>query len=168
LELLIQIARELGDGYELYLMLVYRSSTKHIFRDLISKSKDLNNVKFLTPVKREQIIEFCNQFDIGIIFFPPKNSNLKHALPNKFFEMIQSRLVLSVGPDEEMSGIVKDYSLGVVSESWDPKVMARSISGLNKDQIFKLKLNVHDSSKYLSSDGEMEKFNNAIESLISK
>lgn len=166
LELLIDLAELLGDSYELYLMLIYKSGTKHIYKRLKQKAKDSSNIYFLPPVKRENLVQFCNQFDLGIIFFPPRNLNLKHALPNKFFEMIQSRLGIIVGPDYEMSPIVKEYNLGIVSNSWNVSDLAEMIKNCSNEKIYSFKENSHKYSMHFSSSTEMAKLLKLIENIF--
>jgi glycosyltransferase involved in cell wall biosynthesis len=166
LHLLIELAKSLGENYNVYLMLVYRKSTEKIYKGLMSQAKELTNVIFLPPQKRENLIDFCNSFDIGVIFFPPVNLNLKFALPNKFFEMIQSRLMIATGPDEEMSPLVDKYSLGIISENWDINNLAFKIKKLSEKDIFKYKMKTDVVAKELSSEVEMKKFSKLIDDLF--
>ncbi len=127
LELLIEMMKYLDNTkYQLNLMLVSGASTNLHLKKLKYQAKNLNIV-FLKPVKREEIVPFCNQFDIGVIFLPPTNFNLKFCLANKFFEMIQSRLALAIGPDIEMSKYVKKYEIGMIAEDWSAFSLANMI-----------------------------------------
>lgn len=163
LELLIKMMGYLDERYELNLMLV--SSTYREF--YIKKLKKLakgKNVKFLLPVKKSEIVNFSNGFDIGIHFIPPTNFNLKYGLGNKFFEFIQSRLVIAIGPDIEMSKYVKNYDLGIIAPTWSPKDLAKSIENTSYEKLLYYKNQCHNYAKELSSiDNE-----NKIEKIINR
>lgn len=145
LELLIEMMNHLDNKkFELNLMLVSSLSTKLYLNKLKRKAKNLNII-FLDPVKREEIIPFCNKFDIGVIFLPPTNFNLKYCLANKFFEMIQSRLAMAIGPDIEMSKYVKKYELGMIAEDWSAFSLAKKIKSTD---LLKLKHYKQQTNKY--------------------
>ena len=44
-----------------------------------------------------------NACDVGVFCMPPINVNARYALPNKFFDFVQARLAVAVGPAEEMA-----------------------------------------------------------------
>tara|TARA_X000000950_G_scaffold62187_1_gene75906 strand:- start:6665 stop:7780 length:1116 start_codon:yes stop_codon:yes gene_type:complete len=166
LDLIIDMMNYLDPNlYELNLMLVSSISRSYYLQKLKLKSKN-KNIKFLKPVKREEIVSFCNNFDIGIIFFPPTNFNLKFGLGNKFFEYIQSRLCLVIGPDIEMSQIIKKYKLGVICNTWNPVDLARKISDLTLKDINYYKNQSNKYSKELSSINNIKTFKNLIKKYL--
>ena len=168
LELLIDMMNYLDNcKYELNLMLVSSPSTKPYLNKLKRKAKNLN-VVFVDPVKREEIIPFCNKYDIGVIFLPPTNFNLKYCLANKFFEMIQSRLALAIGPDIEMSKYVKRYDLGMIVEDWSSSSLAQSIKSKDVSKLRHYKQQANKHAKELSSLNDNINFLNVINSYNSK
>ncbi len=158
LELMIEMMDFLDDRFELYLMLVAKRTNKIYFNKLKKISKNYSNVHFLKPVKYTEIVSFSNQFDIGIQFHPPVNINLKYGLGNKFFEFIQSRLAIAIGPSTEMRKYVEKYDLGIVSESFDPKSMAAKLNSLSSKDIMKFKKNADKNALKLSSNANKKKF----------
>ena len=158
LELMIEMMDFLDDRFELYLMLVAKRTNKIYFNKLKKISKNYSNVHFLKPVKYTEIVSFSNQFDIGIQFHPPVNINLKYGLGNKFFEFIQSRLAIAIGPSPEMRKYVEKYDLGIVSESFDPKSMAAKLNSLSSKDIMKFKKNADKNALKLSSNANKKKF----------
>ena len=158
LELMIKMMDFLDDRFELYLMLVAKRTNKIYFNKLKKISKNYSNVHFLKPVKYTEIVSFSNQFDIGIQFHPPVNINLKYGLGNKFFEFIQSRLAIAIGPSPEMRKYVEKYDLGIVSESFDPKSMAAKLNSLSSKDIMKFKKNADKNALKLSSNANKKKF----------
>jgi hypothetical protein len=56
--------------------------------------------------------------------------NLKYILPNKFFEFIQARLAVAIGPSVEMKRLVKEWDCGIVAANFEAKSMAAEINRL--------------------------------------
>tara|TARA_B100000768_G_C11284427_1_gene381160 strand:- start:3997 stop:5130 length:1134 start_codon:yes stop_codon:yes gene_type:complete len=151
LELLIEMMKYLDNKkFQLNLMLVSGASTNLYLKKLKYQAKNLNIV-FLNPVKREEIVPFCNQFDIGVIFLPPTNFNLKYCLANKFFEMIQSRLAMAIGPDIEMSKYVKKYEIGMIAKDWSAFSLANMIRSTPLSKLIYYKDQSNKYAKDLSS-----------------
>tara|TARA_B100001287_G_scaffold191398_1_gene161705 strand:- start:16146 stop:17273 length:1128 start_codon:yes stop_codon:yes gene_type:complete len=162
LELIIEMMEFLDERYELNLMLVSSTYRDFYLKKLVKLAKG-KNVKFLLPVNKTELISFSNKFDIGIHFVPPTNFNLKYGLGNKFFEYIQSRLVVAIGPDIEMSKYVKKYDLGIISPTWSPEDLAQSIKNTNLEELVFYKNQCQKYAKELSSinnEKEIEKIIN--------
>jgi len=81
-----------------------------------------------------------NQYDVGIYLLPPVNFNPEHALPNKFFEFIQARLAVAIGPSTEMARIVEEHSLKVIADSFRPEALANALEQLTDESIRGYKL----------------------------
>ncbi|MAM04501.1 MAG: hypothetical protein CMD06_00895 [Flavobacteriales bacterium] len=158
LELLIEMMKYLDNKlYELTFMLTNTSMSKMYLEKLKFASRKLN-IRFIPPVKREDLVDFTNNYDIGIHFIPPSNFNLKYGLGNKFFEFIQSRIAIAIGPDIEMSKYVKKYDLGIISSSWSPKSLADKISETSIDKLNYYKNQTHKYAQTLSSKDNNEFF----------
>jgi hypothetical protein len=158
LELMIDMMEHTDSRFELYLMLVHTKFTERYVNKLKKRAESLDNVFFIDPVGKSELVPFTNRFDIGLIFLPPVNFNLEHCLPNKFFEMLQARLAVASGPDLEMSAYINKFEFGIISESWEPKSMAKALNKLTLDDIRKLKSNSHRFAKDISAERETEKF----------
>lgn len=128
LELMIEMMDYLDKKYFLYLMLVATRTNKIYLNKLKKLSKNNKNIVFLNPIPFDNLVSYCNRFDIGIQFHPPINLNLKYGLGNKFFEFIQSRLAIAIGPAIEMEKYVKKYNLGIISNTFNPEKMAELIN----------------------------------------
>ena len=164
LELIVEMMKFLDNSvYELNLMLVSSTFSSLYLRKLKTIAKGLNIV-FLKPVSRNRLVKFCNQFDIGIHFVPPTNFNLKYGLGNKFFEYVQSRLAIAIGPDIEMSKYIKKYDLGIISKDWTPQSIANSIASVNSKKLFYHKNQSHKYSENLSEKSNTQKFLKLIKS----
>lgn len=159
LELMIEMAKHLDARFTLTLMLleINYSSRKYVER-LKKMAKDNPNIIFLDVVPQNELIKFCNDYDIGLFFMPPSNMNEEYSLANKFFQYIQSRLALAVSPLPEMKRLVETYDLGVVADNYDPKGMAEKLNRLTPEKIMYYKKRSHDSAKDLSSESNRDKF----------
>ena len=166
LELMIEMMDYLDDRFELYLMLVANRTNKIYFNKLKKLSKHYSNIYFLNPVPYAEIVSYSNQFDIGIQFHPPVNINLEFGLGNKFFEFIQSRLAIVIGPSIEMKRYVEKYNLGIVSSTFRPEDIAKKINNLSRDDIMQFKNNTHKNALKLSSNSNEKKFLEIIKDTI--
>ncbi|MEE1884706.1 hypothetical protein [Pedobacter flavus] len=121
---------------------------------------------FHQPVPTKEIAKYINQFDVGIYFLPPLNFNQVHALPNKFFEFIQGRLMLAMGPSIEMVKYIEEYNLGLVGKGFETKDILDCINSIKKEDIEFYKSNVHKSARILSSEDSMEQLKKKLISLF--
>ena len=107
---MIEVMRRLDDRFTLDLFLTdndpdyldelrtYAASDKRIrFRSPVPHGRDLPNTKLLRH---------------GDIFAPSGQFQLRQALPNKFFEFIQARLAVAIGPSPEMAKFVRCLQSG--------------------------------------------------------
>ncbi len=164
LEETINVINFLDNNYTLDLMLVGSDSAYLNF--LKDKYKHDKRVSFIDPVPTHEISKKINQYDLGIYILPPLNFNNINALPNKFFEFIQGRLAVAIGPMPAMAEIVKKYNLGVVAEDYTSKSLANSIKNLSKDKIYECKKNSEKAAKELSEDENKQILLREIKKLI--
>lgn len=151
----IEMMKFLDKRYELNLMIIGQDSYINKLKNL---ARGFENIKFLPPVETREIPRFTNQFDIGLFLLPPTNTNYQYALPNKFFEYIQARLAIAIGPSVEMSRVVKKYDLGVVADDFTPQSMAKTVEGMSVEKINYYKSQSHKYAYELSADSNREKF----------
>lgn len=166
LELMIEMMGHLDERFELYLMLVAKRTNQLYLKKLKRLSRRYKNIHFLNPVPYSQITNFSNQFDIGLLFFPPTNLNLKFCLPNKLFEFIQSRLCIVSGPSIEIKKYINRYKLGFVSDSFEPQNMAKKLNSLTSKKIDFYKNNTNDNAKNLSSTINKEKILDIVKNIL--
>ncbi len=158
LELMIEAAASFDTKFELNLMLVVSKSSALYFKKLKKLAGGLQNVKFLEPVKSADLVSFCNDFDISLSFFPPSNRNLEFALPNKFFEAIQSRIMCVTGPSLEMMKMMDKHGFGLTSKTFEPSSLAELINTLNAETVFNCKLKADSAAHIISAHSEGIKF----------
>ena len=136
-------------------MLVFRKEEyKKELEQLIGTKK---NVRLIPPVSTDEIVPFISQYDMGIYLLEPNNFNNKHALPNKFFEFIQGRLAIAIGPSPEMAKIVSDFDLGLVSKDFEAKNLADTVNSFTTDKIIYYKGKSDLAAKKLNSKANYDK-----------
>lgn len=133
LESLIELMDLLDERFVLDLFLVPVSVQyfEHI-RRLAARNP---RIRLLNPMPMNEIPARTNRYDIGISFLPGTNFNNRYALPNKFFEFIQARLAVAVGPSPEMAAIVRRYDCGVVAGSFSIQSLAVELNALTHEAI---------------------------------
>src|SRR5262249_15869069 len=99
IELMIEAMDFLNKRFELDLMLI-PNATSYV-RDLERAAAARPRVRIVPPVPMTELPRHLNQYDIGLFLLPPTNFNYQYALPNKFFEFVQGRLAVAVGPSPE-------------------------------------------------------------------
>lgn len=137
IELMIEMAKLLDERYSLDLILV-PGDAGYIAR-LRRMAEGNPRVCFLERVPMEKLVEVSAKYDIGLFLLPPTNFNYAMALPNKFFEFIQARLAVAIGPSPEMARIVREFDCGVIAEDFAPESLARRLNALSAADIDRMK-----------------------------
>lgn len=164
LELMINMMKYLDSRFTLDFMLVETDIT--YLAELKTAAEVDPRISFIEPVEMQDICQRLNHFDVGVFLLPPVNFNYEHALPNKFFEFIQARLAVAIGPSPEMARLVRHYQCGVVAESFDPKSLAKEIDKLDSRKISKFKALSNEAAKELNFDRGAQILISEIERLI--
>lgn len=170
IEVMIDMMQYLGNEYELNMMLVVNGESQHDYLDkLRTKALDVGKkIHFLETVSTNQIPMLINSFDIGLYILEPSGFNELYALPNKFFEFIQARLCLAVSPNPEMSSIVNQSKLGIVSKDYTAQSMATAIEQLSLEDIFAYKSNADLYAWEYSADKNIQHMQAIVKSLLDK
>lgn len=129
LEVMIEMMSHLDERFTLDFMLVETDSA--YMGELRAAAGRHRRIRFIEPVPMPDICRRLNEFDVGVYLLPPVNFNHQHALPNKFFEFIQARLAVAIGPSPEMAHLVRQHGCGVVADSFEPQAMAEAIRALD-------------------------------------
>ena len=164
IENMIEMMDFVDERFELDLMLVFRKEEyKKELEKLIGTKK---NVRLIPPVSTDEIVPFISQYDMGIYLLEPNNFNNKHALPNKFFEFIQGRLAIAIGPSPEMAKIVSDFDLGLVSKDFEAKNLADTVNSFTTDKIIYYKGKSDLAAKELNASENFRKLSEKVKSWI--
>lgn len=152
IEKMIHLMDYLDERFELKLMLI--PSDPAYYQELKELAKG-KRIEFLAPVPTQKISSFINRFDIGLFILEPVNFNYANALPNKFFEFIQARLAIAIGPSPEMSKIVLQEQNGIVAHSFEEKELGEAMNVITWEDIHKMKAISHQTAwKYSNHQNE--------------
>jgi glycosyltransferase involved in cell wall biosynthesis len=149
LEVMIELMDHLPERYTLD-MLLMPSDQAYLAR-LQKLCATRPRVRILPPVPFAELVPFTHAYDIGLFLVPPVSFNLRHALPNKFFEFVQARLMVAIGPSPDMARFVRAHDLGVVADDFAPTTLAAKIAALSPDDILRHKQNAHAAAALLNS-----------------
>jgi hypothetical protein len=161
---MIELMDYVDGRFMLDLMLV--RSDADSWKTIARMVKDRSNVRIIPPVALRDIIPCTNTYDIGLNLCPPLNFNLLHSLPNKFFEYIQARLMLAIGPSPEMASIVRQYDCGVIADDFGPRTLAAKLNSLTSEQIYHYKLQSHKAAQELHAGANAQRLLDIVSSLI--
>jgi glycosyltransferase involved in cell wall biosynthesis len=172
LELMIEMMEYLDDRFTLDLMLIIpemaSAKTRNYITYLKELAKDDSRIHFKPAVKSNEVVNFINQYDVGIILVPPINFNYANGLPNKLFEFIQARLAIAIGPIPEIAEVINEYNIGIVSEDFTPKKLAQELSKLTNERLHLFKSNTALAASQLSAEKNQEVFLELVEKTINR
>ena len=161
---MIEIVSRLDDRYTLDLYLTKNSS----YVDKLRRAAGgCDRIRFRPPVSFEDIIPMLSRYDIGLFYCEPTTFNLKFCLPNKFFEFMQARLALAIGPSPEMSRLVEFYQCGFVAPEFTVDSMVATLASLTPGLIDAAKSNSDKAASELCYEKESSRLLSIAEGLIS-
>lgn len=166
IENMINLASLLDDRFTLDLFLV--SSDQAYLKELQALALKTKNVKLNAPWKPSEIVEQLNAYDVGLYYFLPTNKNLEINMPNKFFEFIQARLALIIGPGGEMAPLIAKYEIGIALANEPIENIAQQINGVQNKDIEKWKRNSNKAAADLSFKKSSVELLNLVKSLSEK
>lgn len=166
LETMIKATHALDARYTLDLMLV--PSSPSYYEHLKFLARDTPRIRFLPPVAMRELPLALNQYDLGIYLLPPNNFNNRFSLPNKFFEFVQARLAIAIGPSPEMAALVKHYDMGVVSADFSTSSFANTLSVLDLDRINRFKINTDRAARELCFEKSAETLLSLVNRLLNR
>jgi hypothetical protein len=156
IELMVQLGRLLDPRFELTFMLVDGDPAYR--RGLEQMARRDSRTKFVPPVPMQELPAVLNPFDLGVFLLEPTNFNYRHALPNKFFEFLQGRLGIAIGPTPEMARIVRETGAGVVAADFRPESLAAELNRLTAADVTRFKAAAHTAAKEYSAEVNRENF----------
>jgi glycosyl transferase family 4 len=164
LEVMIETMQRLDGRFTLDFVLV--PSVPGYLERLKALASGNGGIRFLPPVPMQTLPRFLNAYDAGIYLLPPSNFNNRYSLPNKFFEFVQARLAIVIGPSPEMAAQVRRHGMGIVSESFEPADFARALAGLDRERIARFKDRAHAAARELCYERAAEGFMRLIDDTL--
>lgn len=132
----------------------YLTGDRAYKNELIKKASGQSRIRFLDPVLFEKILPMLQGYDIGLYLLEPTGFNTEYSLPNKFFEFVQARLMLAIGPSPEMASLINLYGCGIVTDDFEPETMAKALNNLKAEEILDKKHAAHRAAEDLCFEKE--------------
>jgi hypothetical protein len=153
LEQMIEVMTLLDKRYSLDF---YLQGNQTYIAALKSMAAANERIQFKDPVPFKKIHEMLSQYDLGFYFLKPTGLNTLYSLPNKFFEFIQARLVLAIGPSPDMAFIVNQYKMAVVAQEFSAQAMADALNGLTEQDFLEMKAQTLKAASELNWEKESQ------------
>jgi glycosyltransferase involved in cell wall biosynthesis len=96
--------------------------------NLVEKENLQNKVEFTGRLPIEELVKLTPQSDLGLSIEEDLGLNYRFALPNKLFDYIQAQVPVLVTNLPEMAEIVKQYKIGEITKTLEPKLLADKIN----------------------------------------
>lgn len=134
LEVLIEAMRYVKNGLIDLVILgegqLYQSLKKHC-AELNLK----NRVYFHPAVSQDQLLDYTQSADAGIIPYQATCLNHYYCTPNKLFEFIAAGLPILATDLPEINNIVNTHQLGLTGDTSSPWMLAKLIDAIFSDEI---------------------------------
>jgi hypothetical protein len=166
LEAMIEAMRHLDARFTLDFVLM-PTDPRYLARLRLLASAD-SRIGFLPPVTMHELPRVLNGYDAGIYLLPPNNFNNRFSLPNKFFDFVQARLAVVVGPSPEMASLVKRHGFGAVSADFSPVSFATAIGSLTPEKIAAFKVRAHEAARELCFEKSAETLRSIVHQLVAQ
>ena len=118
------------------------------------------------PVPYVRLVKTLNDYDIGVFVLPPVTFNYAWTLPNKFFDYVQARLGVIIGPSPEMVGLTTEHGLGVVTEDFTADALAASLDTLDPTTVSGWKTASDGVARELSAEQQSHGWVDAVAALM--
>ncbi|MBX3308847.1 MAG: glycosyltransferase family 1 protein [Cryobacterium sp.] len=151
---------------ELNLDLYLMGNDPEYIAELKERATGSARVRVLDPLPYAELIARLNGYDIGIHVIAPTNFNNHWSLPNKFFDYVQARLGLIIGPSPEMRRILSEYDLGAVTEDFSAVALTKVLDSLTVDKVRKWKDHANAAARSLSSETQVRVWEVAIRRIL--
>jgi len=89
-----------------------------------------DEVVFLPPVSESELVGEAMSFDVGIIPYPPSNTNNINCCPNKLSQYMAAGLAILANDTNYVREIITKAKCGVVTDFARPSLLAKKISWL--------------------------------------
>jgi hypothetical protein len=160
LEMFIEAMRDAPANIELDMIVVPHEPD--YVAELKALGADVPGLRFRDPVPYQELVNTVAEYDVALAFLPPTNFNLAHALPNKFFEAVQARVGLLIGPSPEMKTLLDHYGFGTCTPDFTLQSLTSAIHNLDKRTIDGWKAAADRAAKELSSEHQNRRWLEAV------
>lgn len=166
IEATIDAALALRDTHTLDLFLIPAADGGKYLASLQARAQGASNIRFNDAVKPAELPGVLNQFDVGVFWIPPIHANARLTLPNKFFDYVQGRLAIAIGPTVEMVDLLQAWDLGVVAKSFDTADCIASLQAFTRERIWQCKQNAHRAASQENFEAEAKTISAIVDELL--
>jgi len=140
------------------LQLIGKGDISASIQQLIEQLNLSDKVIMLGEIPYQELKNYTQQATIGLSLEENVGLNYQLALPNKLFDYIHAEIPVLVADLPEMSTLVKQYQLGEVTQSNDPKALANQLNEMlkNEAQLNSWKANAAKAKQELNWEKESE------------
>jgi glycosyltransferase involved in cell wall biosynthesis len=143
---------------DVVLLIVGSGDVISCLKEIVETEKLHDRVILTGKVPQEKLQRYTMLADLGVTIDKPTNINYRLSLPNKIFDYIRAGIPVLCSDLTEVARIVRDYKVGVVVDSFDPKILAATISEtLKSPDYLTWKSNTHKAAEELC--WETDEFN---------
>jgi glycosyltransferase involved in cell wall biosynthesis len=150
-------------SYELHLLI---TNVTDELRRLIADSGASKRIILHKAVALNEVAQFLSRFDIGVHLMASVNFNNNNALPNKYFQYIQARLVTAFGPLSEISTFTGKHHTGIICNGYTGADLANVVQQLSVEEINRIKANNAMNAKLFCEENEIVKLKQVYEQLM--
>lgn len=162
-DLMVEAMRHVPEGLDLDLYLMPNEPA--YLASLEAAAGQLGNVRILPPVPFPELMGTVAAYDIALAFQRPTTFNIRYAVPNKFFEAVQARTAVVVGPAPELKAVVERYGFGVVTDDFTAEALGATLRSLTPERVAELKRAAHVAARELSAESTMRPWADAVEQM---
>jgi hypothetical protein len=170
-QLMLNLMKSLDERFTLDLIYMIppnaSKKTRSRFEEFKREAERIGRIRILPPLKSSEIVTALHkQYDIGVILIPPVNFNYENTLPNKLFDFIQARIAIAGGPLKEISRIVEEYNIGIISKDHSAEELAKVISRVTPDSVNSFKANTERAAEEMNASFNKQKFLSSLRSMF--
>ena len=137
-------------------------------RELRELAEADDRVTIHDPVPADELVETLAGYDVGVFQVPPVTFNLEWTLPNKFFDFVQARLGIIVGPTPEMARLVEEHGLGAVTAGFAPEDLTAVLDALDPAAVATWKSHADAAARELSAENQTAAWSSAVSALAAR
>ncbi|WP_460800589.1 glycosyltransferase family protein [Microbacterium sp. GXF6406] len=164
LEVMIDAVKQTSANVTLDLYLIKDGSA--YYDELVSRASGDSRIRFMDPVPYVDLVRTLNGYDVGLSVLAPSTFNLAWCLPNKFFDFIQARLGVIVGPSPEMVRFVEEFGVGTVADDFGAAALARVLDSLTIEEVTAWKQASHANARVLSSEEQVKVWGSVVDKIL--
>lgn len=168
IETLIEATKRLDERFTLDLYLVKARGSDAYWQSLVDAAATSDRIAVHDPVAPAALPRTLNAYDVGVFVLPPRTTNHRLMLPNKFFDMVQARLALVFSTAVETDALIERYGLGRISPGFGVDELVETLRSLTAEAVAEYKANADAAAESLNSAEDERVEAEIIESLLGR